>query len=268
MKIKGQPDRLGGRAPFVIIATFAGVAVLAIATSWAQSSSNQRGNSGGLSQLGQLDIHLAPSVHWPLAMGNKWTYGSVGAEVTGETQLSVKRISMARGGGVTATLDTDSFSWHMYPEKGALKTEKKPAWDPWTSPIVVKVDDTGIYWVSDQHGTFNPPVPIFKSGTKHGDEWKWSGKIELGGSSWAASAIVSAQSKKVKTPKLAVKEHDALEIMMLLDLVVGSEHIYENQNLSLVPRFGPVTFGYTRQGSGSGNATLAGGTLIEYRVRN
>lgn len=265
MQFKGQRDTLGVKAPFLLFASIAGAAALAVATSWAHEAPNQRRTTSG---LGQLKIHLAPSVYWPLTMGNKWTFGRSGTEVPVETHLAVTRLSMGRGGEITASLDTDSFAWTLKTDKGVPKTEKSPTWDPWTSPVVVKVDDTGIYWISDQHGTFNPPVPIFKAGTKHGDEWKWAGTVEKGRASWSASATLMSKSTKVKTPRLAVKEHDALEIMMILNVVVGGEAQTDLQSLSLVPKIGPVTFGYVRYGSGQTSVAQGGGTLIDYQVRN
>lgn len=264
MRCLGQREKASARAPFALFITFAGVAALAVVASWAQGASNQRQSTSG---LGQLNIHLAPTVYWPLAEGNKWTFGSAGLEVPVETHLAVTRYSMGRGGEITASLDTNSFSWHMTNDRGVPKTEKKPSWDPWTSPIVVRVDDSGIYWISDQHGTFNPPVPIFKPGTKHGDEWKWAGTVEKGRASWTASATLTSKSEKVKTPRLAVKEHDALEILMILDVVVSGVAQTDVQSLSLVPKIGPVTFGYVRHGSGQGSALMAGGTLIGYQLR-
>lgn len=255
----------------VVFVCFAGAAALGIAAalSGGEPEEGQRERTGGAGQLGQLSLHLAPSVYWPLAMGNKWTYGTSYPETDSTTELVVKRFALGRaGGGATATLDTESFRSKIVNQRGGgFKVEKSPSWDPWTEPIVVKVDDTGIYWISDQHGTFNPPVPIFKSGTKHGDEWKWAGTVQGQGYSHAASATVLASSVKVKTPMLEVKEHDALKVMMILEIVINGEKSIDAQTCSFVPRIGPVTFGYSRQEKGSYNTTLGGGTLIEYSVR-
>lgn len=246
-------------------ATALGIAAIA---GGGEPGGDQRERTSGAGQLGQLSLHLAPSVYWPLALGNKWTYNTSIPDSASAMDLVVKQFSMARGGGATATLDTESFHWkHVAKRGGGYNVEKTAGWDPWVEPIVVKVDDTGIHWISDQHGTFNPPVPIFRSGAKHGDEWKWTGKVEGQGYSHAASATVMASSVKAKTPELRVKEHDGLKIMMLLEQVIKGEKYVDVQSFTFVPRIGPVTFGYARQDPGSQNSTLGGGTLIEYTVR-
>lgn len=214
--------------------------------------------------VGQIQFQLSPSAYWPLDVGNRWTYAVKTAEINYVLNLEVKRHSLSRTGGATATMETDSYKVNYVAE--GLKTKEVKSWvsNPWSRPIVVKTDDTGIFWISDQHGTFNPPVPILKAGVTNGQEWTWSGKIEANGVSWPAKATLkSAYPKKVKTPQLRVKEHDATGITMILDQDIQGQHVFDTQSFAFVARIGPVEFGYSK----SSAPVFHGGVLADYRVR-
>lgn len=247
-------QRSSGRAPlrssfFLGLACIAGVGIAA----WSHSNG-----------LRQIQFQLSPSAYWPLDNGNRWTYAVKTQDINYVMNLEVKRHTLSRTGGATATMETDSYKVNYVAE--GLKTKEVKSWvsNPWNRPIVVRIDDTGIYWLSDQHGTFNPPVPILKAGVKGGQGWTWSGKIEANGTSWSASATLkAAYPEKVKTPQLRVKEHDAMGITMILDQEIQGQHVSDTQNFAFVPRIGPVKFGYSK----SSAYAFHGGVLTEYRVR-
>lgn len=213
---------------------------------------------------GQIQFQLSPSAYWPLESGNRWTYAVKTADVNYVMNLEVKRRASSRTGGATATLETESYKVNYVVEGLKGKEVKSPVISPWHRPIVVKVDDTGIYWISDQHGTFNPPIPILKAGVANGQEWSWTGTVEDNGSSWPAKAnLTSAYPKKVKTPQLRVKVHDAMAITMTLDREIQGQHVSDTQSFSFVPKIGLVGLAYSKPTS----YVFHGGVLTEYRVR-
>lgn len=243
------------RLPFrsVLFHFLAGASALGTAIVWPQSSS-----------LGQIQFQLSPSAYWPLAVGNRWTYAVKTQDINYVMNLEVKRHAPSRTGGATTTMETDSYKVSYVREGLKMKEVKSFVSSPWNRPIVVRTDDTGIYWISDQHGSFNPPLPILKAGAKGGQEWTWSGKIEANGVSWPAKATLkAAHPKKVKTLQLRVKEHDATVIAVILDQEIQGLHVQDTLNFALVPRIGPVEFGYSKASS----YVFHWGVVTEYRIR-